>query len=191
MKTPEQSDNELFTRVQAGNKDAFDAIFKRYYPALTAYACQYVSLEDAENTVQDVMLWFWENRERIKISSALNTYLFRAVKNQCLTLINRELIKKKVNEAIHKSLSDTFESPDFYMVNNLVDHLEAALEKLPKTYRQAFELNRFYNKKYKEIAEELSISPKTVDYRIQQALKLLRVALKEFLPFANCILYLH
>ena len=43
-------------------------------------------------------------------------------------------------------------------------------------------MNRFENRTYKEIAEELGISAKTVDYRIQQSLKILRVKLKDYLP---------
>ena len=48
--------------------------------------------------------------------------------------------------------------------------------------REAFELNRFQNLTYNEIAERLGVSPKTIDYRIQQALKQLRIDLKEYLP---------
>ena len=53
---------------------------------------------------------------------------------------------------------------------------------VPDTYREAFMLHRFGNKSYKEIAELLQVSPKTVDYRIQQALKQLRILLKAYSP---------
>lgn len=44
-------------------------------------------------------------------------------------------------------------------------------------------MHRFQGKSYKDIADILNVSPKTVDYRIQQALKLLRKDLQEYLPF--------
>ena len=86
-------------------------------------------------------------------------------------------------------MREKFDSPDFYVVEDLAEHLEAALAELPPTYRQAFEMNRFQGKSYKEIADTLGLSPKTVDYRIQQALKRLRVALRDFLPILGSLLY--
>ena len=60
--------------------------------------------------------------------------------------------------------------------------IKEVVDALPPIYREAFVMHRFKNKSYKEIAEFLQISPKTVDYRIQQALKQLRITLKDYLP---------
>ena len=182
------TDNELYDLLRSGDIKSFDMIFDRFYPALCAYGTQYVSLEDAENIVQDIMLWLWENRTDLIIETTLGTYLFRAVKNKCLTLINRGTIRSKVANAIQESMRSHFDSPDLYVVENLVAHIDAALAELPPTYRQAFEMNRFQNKSYKEIAAILGLSPKTVDYRIQQALKRLRITLREFLPILGFLL---
>ena len=188
--TPQHhSDKDLYSKLKSSDLKSFDAIFDRFYPALCAYGAQFVSLQDAENIVQDVMLWLWENRESIMIENSLGTYLFRAVKNRCLTLINRGAIRSKVVSDLQQSMREKFDSPDFYVVEDLADHLEAALAEWPPTYRQAFEMNRFYGKSYKEIADTLGLSPKTVDYRIQQALKRLRVALRDFLPILGSLLY--
>ena len=59
---------------------------------------------------------------------------------------------------------------------------EEALKKLPKEYLEAYEMNRNQHLTHKEIAEKLNVSPQTINYRIGQALKLLRVALKDYLP---------
>ena len=61
-------------------------------------------------------------------------------------------------------------------------HIQQAIEELPPSYREAFIMHRFRNLSYKEIAEILDVSPKTVDYRIQQSLKILRVKLQDYLP---------
>lgn len=67
-------------------------------------------------------------------------------------------------------------------MKELMKLTEGAIERLPPQYREVFVLHRFEGKSYKEIADFLCVSPKTVDYRIQQALKLLRIRLKDYLP---------
>ncbi len=79
-------------------------------------------------------------------------------------------------------ISESFGVPDYYQLEELRENIRRAVEELPELYREAFEMNRFENRTYKEIAEELGISAKTVDYRIQQSLKILRVKLKDYLP---------
>ena len=62
-----------------------------------------------------------------------------------------------------------------------MENLEIALSKLPEDYRKAFEMNRFDDFTYKEIADKLNVSEKTIAYRISQALKILRIELKDYL----------
>ena len=74
------------------------------------------------------------------------------------------------------------------MVDELTEKIEDAIQALPETYREAFVKNRFEQKTYHEIARELNVSAKTVDYRISQALKQLRVALRDYLPILGLML---
>ncbi|MDR0348020.1 MAG: RNA polymerase sigma-70 factor [Tannerella sp.] len=177
-----QEDSRLFELLQNGDGKAFDTIFLKYYSGLCAYARQYVSLSDAEEVVQDIMTWFWENKSMIVFESSLRNYLFKSVKNRCITLINRDELRRKIINVVHKNLEQLYDEPDFYIEKELTDKIESALKELPETYREAFELNRFNNLSYKEIALRLQLSPKTIDYRIQQALKILRIKLKDYLP---------
>lgn len=75
-----------------------------------------------------------------------------------------------------------FESPDFYTTDELFQSYEEAVKNLPKEFREAYLLTRRKNLTHKEIASKLNVSPQTVNYRVGQALKLLRIALKNFLP---------
>ncbi|MCD8135210.1 MAG: RNA polymerase sigma-70 factor [Parabacteroides gordonii] len=176
------TDEVLFEKIQAGDVKAFDILFMRYYPLLCAYAKQFVDFDDGQEIVQDVMVWFWENSSMQVIESSPKNYLFRAVKNRCLTLINRNELKQRVVSSMYENQQSQYEDPDFYIVEELTQNIENALSRLPETYREAFEMNRFQSMTYNEIAEKLNVSSKTVDYRIQQALKLLRVELKDYLP---------
>ena len=72
---------------------------------------------------------------------------------------------------IFDNLQSQYDDPDFYAIQELTEKIEEALARLPENVREAFELNRFQNLTYNEIAERLGVSPKTIDYRIQQALK--------------------
>lgn len=176
------TDELLYSLIQKGDKTAFDMLFLKYYPALCAYGKQFVEMEDAEEIVQDVMLWLWENKESTIVETSMQHYLFRSVKNKCITLINKNILKQKVNHILQSEMQEIFGDPDFYIVEELTQNIDKAIRKLPESYRIAFEMNRFQNKTYQEIANELEISPKTVDYRIQQALKILRRELKDYLP---------
>ncbi|MBK5722585.1 RNA polymerase sigma-70 factor [Dysgonomonas sp. Marseille-P4677] len=181
-------DVSLYLQVKKGDKNAFDTLFVRYYPILCAYARQFVSDEDSEEVVQDIMLWLWESRDNHIIETSLGQYLFRSVKNKCFTLINRSVMKQKVNNILHEEMQYVFDDPDFYIVEELSRKIESAIKILPESYRIAFEKNRFQNQTYQQIADELGVSSKTIDYRIQQALKILRVELKDFLPLLLAIL---
>lgn len=176
------TDEALFSAVRRGDEKAFETLFLRYYPVLCAYAARFVEPEDGEETVQDVMVWCWENREMQVFDVSVKSYLFKAVKNRCLTLIGRNELKQRAVSALHAGLQEVYEDPDFYVVEELAHRIEEALAALPDSYREAFEMNRFQHMTYAEIAASLGVSSKTVDYRICQALKLLRVQLKEYLP---------
>ena len=168
------SDTCLLNRLVDGEMKAYEEIFVRYYPTLCTYARMYVKREEtAENIVQDLMLWLWENRTVLCISTSLPKYLFGAV---------------RVLGNIRNKMCEQFEVPDFDVVEELRENIRAAVADLPASYREAFEMSRFQRKTYEEIAAVLEISPKTVDYRIQQCLKILRVKLKDYLPLLTMLL---
>ena len=184
----QMDDRQLWSAVCKGAESAFNVLFLRYYPALCAYARQFLSDEDARDVVQNLMIWLWENREMLVIESTLRSYLFSAVRNSCLTELHKEEIRRKAHHHIHQKLQHLFDDPDFYVADELAVKIEEAVKALPETYREAFVKNRFEQKTYNEIARELGVSVKTVDYRISQALKLLRVALKDYLPIVALLL---
>jgi RNA polymerase sigma-70 factor (ECF subfamily) len=76
------------------------------------------------------------------------------------------------------------------IINNQIKNLEDAIERLPESYKEAFIMNRFKSETYQEIALKLKVSPKTINYRIQQALKTLRKELKDYLPFLTALITL-
>lgn len=181
--TDNSTDTFLLDLLKSGNMAAYEKGFMRYYSTLCAYAKLFIKSSDVcENIVQELMLWVWENHSELHITDSLSKYLFTATRNRCLKHISHEMVERRVLDEMHKKLHGQFESPDFYIVKELESRIQAAVAQLPDSYRQAFELNRYEKKTYEEIATMLGVSPKTIDYRIQQALKLLRSSLKDYLP---------
>ncbi len=172
----------LLPAMQQGDLKAYGVLFRRYYPMLCAYAAKFVELKDAEEIVQDVMLWLWENRETQTFETSLSQYLFRTVYHRAINLIVRHQSRLRADTLFYENMQKMLQDTDFYQLEELQKRIREAVNALPPTYREAFVMHRFDNKSYKEIAEILQVSPKTVDYRIQQALKQLRVTLKDYLP---------
>ena len=184
----QSNDQQLWEAVCKGNERAFDTLFLRYYAVLCAYARQFLNAEDARDIVQNLMVWLWENYKMLVIESTLRSYLFSAVRNSCLTELHKKEIRCKVHHHIHQKLQHLFDDPDFYVADELSAKIEEAVKALPETYREVFVKNRFEQKTYNEIARELGVSAKTVDYRISQALKQLRIALRDYLPIFGLLL---
>ena len=181
-------DIELYSLFRKGDRKAFDTLFLKYYSILCAFGKYYIPIEDAEEVVLDIMTWLWENREFQIIETSLRSYLFMAVRNRCLDLISKNQTKRRCYEHMFaKEMQTSFEDPDFYVVEELMAKIEKSVMRLPDSYRITFEMSRYQDKTYKEIAKELNVSIKLVEYRIQQALRLLRVELKDYLPLITII----
>lgn len=173
----------LLNKLQKGDAKAFDALFRKYYPLLCAYGCRFVCVENAEEIAQDAMLWLWEHREEEIIRTSLVKYLLKVVYRKALNRIEQEQVKLNADTRFYQDvIGNVLEETDLCEINSLSRKLNEAISHLPDTYREAFVMHRFKDMTYKEIAERLDVSVKTVDYRIQQALKQLAIELKDYLP---------
>ena len=172
--------NFLLSAIQRGDQKAFDALFRRYYPALCAYGHRFVDLEDAEEIVQDSLLF---------IETSLSSYLFKMIYRKALNKLAHIDATQRADTRFYEEMQEMLQDTDLYQVEELTQRIKDAIATLPESYREAFVMHRFRDMSYKEIAEILGVSPKTVDYRIQQALKQLRVDLKDYLPLLLPILF--
>lgn len=174
-------DTLLFIRFKNGSEDAYKQLFLRYYAPLLAFASRFLSKTEAEEVVQDLMLYLWEKRGDLLIESSLKSYLFAATKNRCFHVIEKRNIHERIHANIYDKLKNELEDPDYYMLGELSEKINLAIGQLPASYKQTFELSRFSDLTNVEIAKELGVSVKTVEYRISQALKILRKDLKDYL----------
>jgi RNA polymerase sigma-70 factor (ECF subfamily) len=168
--------------LKNGDEESFDAVYRYYFQKLYAFSCQYLCKDDAEEVVQDSMIWLWENRDKLIAELNLKTLLFTIVKNKSLNKISHYKVKQKVHQEIVDKFASKFESPDFYLETELFELYQEALKKVPEDFRRTYEMHRNDNLTHKEIAEKLNVSPQLVNYHIGQVLKILRSELKDYLP---------
>ena len=175
----DSQDTLLLSLLKNDDKDAFDLIFRKYYQPLCAYAYRVVSMHDAEEVVQDLLLWMWQNRAKLNIKMSLRAYLYQSVRLNCIKRLQSKKAQRR-RETIYWELTYTDVEEGDYNIEELLSLVHTAISKLPETYKEAFIKHRFRGSSYQEIAEDLGISSKTVDYRISRALKLLRSELKKY-----------
>ena len=180
----ENMDDEhiLLEEIRQGNKDAFNRMFLHFYSPLCEYASQFVSNTDAEELVQEMMLYVWENRAYLVVEKSLKSYLFVSIKNRCYNAIRDRKLRERIHSYLYEKLKDRIEDPDYYIYNELALNIDKAINELPENYRETFKMSRFGEMTNAAIAKQLGISVKTVEYRISQSLKILRIKLKDYLP---------
>lgn len=165
--------------------DAFEQLFKTYYKALHAYANLILKdLEVAEEIVQNLFLKFWEKRELLNAQTSIKAYLYKCIYNDSLNYLKHEKVKTKYQDHTKQSASIFSDAADEKLTAKELQHrLIAVLNELPEQCRTIFQLSRFEELKYREIAEQLGISIKTVENQMGKALKILRISLADFLSW--------
>lgn len=189
--------NTIFTRIIFHNdEEAFKELFFDFFSPLCMFANRYIEDKDTcEDVVQDVFFQIWMHRKRLNIQQSARNYLITSVRNACINYLRKSEVKFQhiqvtdINEATQSKHAISEETTSILAVSELKEQLDKSLAKLPETVRQAFELNRFEDLTYNEIASLMNVSIKTIEAYISKALKLLRVELKDFLPFISLFLY--
>jgi len=163
------------------DKAGFEALFKAHFSHLVNFSKQYVQeAQVAKDITQKLFIHLWENRSKMDPNQNLVSYLFTAVKNRSLNYIRDN---KKYRSKILDLDCGNFEiapESDPFDAEVLKQRLEEALSELPEKCRLVFEMSRFKEMKYKEIAEELDIAQKTVEAHMSKAMRRLREKLSDY-----------
>ncbi len=174
------TDKELCLLVKEGDEKAFETLFHRYYPSLCLLARQYVDDDEkAEEVVQDIFVKIWSKRKELSIETSFKQYLLRSVKNQCINQLQHLKIRQKHAQKV-KDDSKENNGTTFFIEFGLAEKIEASIDSLPEKRKEIFKLSREDGLKYREIAEQLGISVKTVEAQMGLALKQLREMLKDY-----------
>jgi len=177
------TDTEWAIRLafQTSVRTGYELLFKRYYRPLCSQAVRFVySKEVAQDLVSEVFLNFWKNQAHLHISTSYRAYLFTSVRNRAYNHVQDEFRREALLGIPTDQPDDalTYEDPQqILQFTELYNRLEIEIRALPPQCQRVFVLSRFEGKKGREIAEELQISPKTVEAHMLRALTQLRKAL--------------
>jgi RNA polymerase sigma-70 factor (ECF subfamily) len=161
----------------------FEQLFKTHYRELHAYAGVMLRDEDmAEEIVQGMFLRFWEKRELLNIQTSLRAYLYKCVHNDSMNYMKHQKIKTKYQDFAAYTMNNEHEPASSRVeLTELQVKLQEALNDIPEQCRTIFQMSRFEELKYREIAEQLGLSIKTVENQMGKALKILRLKLADFI----------
>lgn len=186
-----QDDTLLANQLMSRNELAFERAFKRWFQSLHTYAFTIVRDDyEAEEIVQQVFCKLWERADGITISGPVSAYLYRAVYNESMNFLKHQKVKARHRLYVaHQSKQEQQAFNDGLTSEALERKYTDALQELPEQCRTVFQLSRFDHLKYREIADRLDISVKTVENQMGKALKILRNKLAEFLTILIFLLY--
>lgn len=169
--------------LSADVETIFEDVFKTHFKGLHSYAYTIVRDESAaEEMVQNVFYKLWEKKETIRVQQSITSYLYRAVYNESLNFLRHSKVKLAYQADAIKTMDGQDYGNSEAKTRELEHKLEMAINELPEQCRTIFQLSRFENLKYREIADKMGLSVKTIENQMSKALKVLRGKLAEFLP---------
>jgi len=175
---------QLQAKVEQSNQKAFEDLYRLFFPRLYNFAMLYVHKKEvAEEIVNDVMVKIWEKRDMINTIENLETYLFVSVRNHSLNYLQKFshyhiTVAPETGLAEVISISDPSKDLEWKEINL---KLSLAIEQLPNQCRTVFKLIKEEGFKYKQVAEILNLSPRTVETQLFRAIKKLNTVVTMYI----------
>lgn len=173
-------DHQFLLAIRQGDQDAFEQLFRKYYELLCCYATGILEdREQAEDVVQDIFIYFWENRETIDLKNSLRAYLYTAVRHRALKVLQKKTMEQKHNSSLTEFVEYILSTDYTLEEEKAIGQIKEVMAQLPEQCLRVFLMSSLEQKKYVVIAKELDISVNTVKTHITKAYRLIRQGLKE------------
>lgn len=169
-------DNELVERLQKGDIEAFDLLYDKYSGKLYAFGLKYLrSAPEAEELVQSVFLKVWGNYKNLNKELSFKSYLFTIAYNEICNLFReRNYHRKFIDDTLLKESKSSSRIEDCIDLQLVLDRVRKIVDRLPERQKEIFLKSRQDGKSTKQIADELGLSPGTIDNYISASLKFIR-----------------
>lgn len=182
LKKVSMSEAEALQRLSGGDLAAYRYLFDQHFSDLCNFLLVYLhSRELAEEIALEIFTFIWERRETLIIRTTFKSFLFSSAKNRAISLYRKE--QKKLFSPIdnEQSISQEESASPFFLENvELREIINSAIERLPEKSRQIYIMAWEQNLSHKEIAEQMGITPKTVENHVGIALRKLRETLTPY-----------
>ncbi len=173
----------VWKKIKEGDIKAFEQVFRLYYAPLCQYSAGITGeKETAEEIVQELFYLLWKERETIQIIQSVKAYLYKAVRNQSLHYCEHLRVREHYQHIMveRKDNHRNATPEDILELRELECIISEILNKLPERRRNIFGMHRFEGLKYKEIADKLSLSVKTVEAEMTKTYRLLRKEIEKY-----------
>lgn len=170
-----KDDRQFILELKKGNRKAFAFLFKTHYSGLVSYVfnlCK--NKKQAEDIVQNIIFKFWNKKESFDEKKSLKGYLYRMAYNEFVDEMRRQNKRLQFHEELKHQITLSHIESDEEVKDRKRAAVLKAIDNLPDKCRETFMLHKQNGLKYKEIAEELGISVKTVENHISKALRRIR-----------------
>ncbi|MDO5970771.1 RNA polymerase sigma-70 factor [Flavivirga aquimarina] len=173
-------DSTLAKNIKKDNKEAFRTLFERYYKMLLDYAVTFTGdLQEAEDIVQQTFIILWTNRRKINTEKQIKSYLYRITHNTYIDSYRKQKHRDAFFDELKERALNSRINDDTEIIDQRISKLKTIVESLPERCKEILQMNKFEGLKYKEIAEQLDVSVKTVESHIYTAFKKIREAFKD------------
>lgn len=168
---PTYNDKELFALIADGDEAAFEQLFNRYLPKLTAYTLRLTKDQEvAKEIVQETFVQLWLGRDKLEVVENPGGWIFTITAKQSYKYLRRRMIKENPSVAIELE-----EAPiDHIGLHELKGLVQNAVLNLSDQRKKIFLLSRDQGMTIPEIAEALQLSNSTVKNTLVSALKQIR-----------------
>lgn len=168
-------EKELIITLKQGNKESFTILYKQYWRQVYNFSRLYLTTRDAaEEVVQEVFVKLWESREFIREDENFKGFLFIITRNLIFNQFRKNLNEDFYKVSVLSAIEETYNIEEEIDAKNLREYIDQLISELPPQRQLIFNLSRKEYKSYKEIAEQLNLSEKTVEHQISEAIKFLR-----------------
>lgn len=167
-------------RISMGDLQSFELLYRRYFVRLCAFSNKFLNdTFAAEEVVQDIFLKLWESRTTLHDDGSAKSFLFQAVHNKCVNVLEHQKVVDRHSEIIRAVYANPleFDVSESLMAKELNMRIQQIVNDLPPECKKIFLMSRAEGKKQLEIADELHISIKTVETQMNRALKKFRLEL--------------
>ncbi len=179
MRDKQREEIALFEKIKDGEINSFNVLFEEYYDPLCNFAFLFLkNKEQTEEIVSDVFTKIWQKRNEIFITESLRSYLYKMTRNAIVSHFRKEkhdFVLLNIDFDIYE-----FITPETLLLHEeLEEKINQLIGGLPKKSGLVFRMKKVDGLKYKEIAEILDISEKTVENHITNAVKKIKALLEE------------